>query len=77
MKLSERSVYGQGIIASKQGKILKDNPYKNSKDLICGELKCEVWSSGFIHCENQKWGDIKKHGLYENLERGLNVPESY
>jgi len=58
MKIKDRSVFGQGILAAKMGNPKESNPYKTSP-------RDEWWNLGYDAYVGDKFGDMKKHKLYE------------
>jgi len=61
----KRSAFGLGIIACKQGKTLEDNPFSSEASENQQINQYEEWIDGWTTCENNAWGDMKKHGVYE------------
>ena len=65
MKLQDRSCFGQGIIACKKGEPLDENPFITEK--LGDILKSDLWRNGWWAYHSDKFGDMKRHELYENL----------
>jgi len=68
MRIKNRSIYGQGILAYKMGKTIKDNPFTD--EILAGIPKAQLWEQGFVHCRDKKWGDMvcDKDGNLKNYD---------